>query len=32
MVHVWHMFSFMLPEGRAATQAAAQFISERLTP
>lgn len=30
MIHVWHSFHFMLPEGRQALDAAGQFLRSRL--
>lgn len=30
MVHVWHFFAFMLPEGREALQAAGRFLRRHL--
>lgn len=30
MIHVWHAFSFMLPEGQAAIASAGTFLNERL--
>jgi monoterpene epsilon-lactone hydrolase len=31
MIHVWHFFGFMLPEGRAALREAGDFLRDRLS-
>ena len=31
LIHVWHAFAFMLPEGAAAVAAAGAFLRERVT-
>ena len=30
MIHVWHAFHFMLPEGRAAIEAAGAFLRRQM--